>query len=180
MNEEKLKEMTLLGTAVVAAQYVEFALGGIASHAKHHPAAQTDRRLRSLTPEAFLRGDPADMKITFGQFAHAFGDAFLIRTDDLAGFIADRNLIAHSYVRTFHMKIKGVHKRDDAVEFLTDFIERAQYWRSVLQGFIHELKVAAAQREGREAEVVTTEKNRADVDAFRRHVEAYLKEKGEL
>lgn len=178
MIDDKIREMALLGTAIVSAQYVEFAIGGIAAHAGHLPAAQSDKRLRNLSAEAFLRGDPADIKITFGQFVHAFGDAFMIKTDDLTSFIGDRNLIAHHYVRTFQINIKGVDRRDDAIEFLENFIERAQSWRKILQGFIHELMVAAAKKEGREAEIVETEINRSDVKAFYRHVEAYIKESG--
>lgn len=180
MDNDKVREMALLGAAIVAAQYVEFAIGGIAAHAGHLPAAQGDKRLRNLTAEAFLRGDPADIKVTFGQFVHAFGDAFMIKTGDLTSFIGDRNLIVHHYVRTFHLKVKGTDRRDDAIEFLENFIERAQSWRKILQGFIHELMIAAAKKEGREAEIVETERNKSDVEAFHRHVAAYFKEKGNL
>jgi len=49
-----------------------------------------------------------------------------------------------------------------------------------LQGFVHALLKTAAQKEGREAELVTSAKNQADLEIFHRHVEAYLREQGKL
>lgn len=176
-SDENLTEAALLGAAIIAAQYVELALGGIAAHANHLPAAQGDRRLRNLKPDLFLRAEPGDLKVTLGQFVEAFGDTFMIRTEELVQFVADRNLIAHDYIRAFKMKNAGAPLREDPIQFLTGFIKRAQYWRSVLQGFIHALVLAAAEKEGRQSEVVTSAKNQADLKQFRQHVAAYVRQR---
>jgi hypothetical protein len=167
------EEYYLLGRALVAAQRVEFVLYGLAAHASHLPAAQKDKRLKTLTPEAFLRGDPRELKVTLGQLSVAFGDAFLIATPMLENFCEDRNLIAHNYLRVFKSEIRGTQRRDDAVPFLQKFLETAAYWEAILNGLLKELMVAAAAKEGRSSELVLSEQHHANMLAFRKHAEEY-------
>ena len=165
---------SLIGLALVAAQRIEFLLYGIASLAGHTPAAQKEKRFRELTPEKFLRGGESERKATLGQIVETFGDAFLIRTEDLVTFYKDRNLIAHDFVRTFRMNIRGTNPRRDAREFLFSFLERALYWEDVLRGFLAELKIAAAKKEGREAELEITADDFARMETYRKLAERHL------
>ncbi len=166
-------EFLLLGIAIFCAQRVEFTLYGIAAHAAHTPSAKARKHFRELTPEKFLRGDVGDLKATFGQLVESFGDAFLIKTQDLIDFYKDRNLIAHDYVRIFRSDIKGVPKREGGKEFLLDFIERAQKWEKILYGFLCELISAAAEKEGRLTKVKHTTKNLEAIEAYREQAIKY-------
>jgi hypothetical protein len=173
-------EFTLLGLSLYAAQRVEFVLYGLAAHASHLTVAQSERRFRTLTPDDFLTPGAAELKATLGQLVKTFGDSFLVRTSDLDKFIDDRNLIAHNYVRTFHMTLRGVKPRLDGEDFLRDFISRATLWEKVLRGLLSELIVAAAKRENRLEEVSLTDSDIENVTDFRELASQYLQESGKL
>ncbi len=138
------------------------------------PAAQTDRRFRKLTPEKFLRGDPKNLKATLGQLVEQFGDAFLIKTPDLIDFYEQRNLLAHGFYRAFHLNIRGAPVRKAPKDFLRAFISDAVRWTSVLRGLLAELKIAAAIKEGRESEVVTTDTELECIKMYREHAQRHL------
>lgn len=152
-GEAKVREMALLGTAVLLAQKFEFALYGIAAHLSHLPEAQQEKRFRELKPEAFLRGDPSDLKATLGQLVARFGKPLLLASNELDQFVADRNLIAHNYWRTFHANIDGVRRRQGAEQFLTRFISLADHLLKVVSGLLTSLRIEAALQEGREGDI---------------------------
>jgi len=162
-----LEECGLLGLAMLVAQRVEFLLYGIASHLAHTPAGQNDRRWRNLTPEKFLRGSADDLKATLGQLVEAFGDTLLISSPELADFYRDRNLVAHDYTRLYKAKIRGTVSPGDGPTFLRAFIERATYWEKVLQGALALLKMGAAEKEGRQAEINFTERDLEHIEIYR-------------
>jgi hypothetical protein len=175
-------EFMLIGAAIYQAQKIEWALYGIASHASHLQVAQCEKRFKQLTPEAFLRGDPAEFKATFGQIASVFGDSFLISGPELEQFIADRNLIVHDFYRLFYANIHNGHRRDDPVGFLKDFIRRGEFWLAIVRGFLVCLKEAAAKKEGRVKELAFTEKDLVNKDAYQTHArkvaERFLQKSG--
>jgi hypothetical protein len=169
-------ELTWIGAAVIAAQRIEFGLYGIAAHCSHTSAAAKEKRFRALTPETFLRGDPAELKATLGQLIAVFGDEFLIRTADLDRFVDDRNIIIHSYWRSTHAGIHGSQKRISApLEYLRHFVERSDRLLAVINGFLAHLMAAAAKREGRDFQI--TDNQRRDMEAYLRHVEQHLTER---
>lgn len=172
--EVDLDELALLGAAVIMAQKIEFALYGVAAHASHTPAAAKDRRFRNLTPEAFLRGDPAELKATLGQLVATFGDLFAISTADLNRYVDDRNLISHSYWRLTRAKIRGAQQLAEPVAFLRDFLKRSDELVDVLNGFVAHLMIAVGEKEIRE--VTLSAKQRYDMDAYLRHVAKHLGE----
>lgn len=175
MTDQDENELQLLGSALYAAQRVEFTLYGLAAHAAHTPAAKKERRFRDLTPESFLRGDTSELKATLGQLVTTFGEAFLIQTPELISFYEDRNLLAHDYFRTFHINIRGTpDRRQEGPEFLRDFIKRALYWETVLRGLLAEMIKSAAQKEGREAELAWTAEDLARINLFREHVAKHV------
>ncbi|WP_367348782.1 hypothetical protein [Sphingobium yanoikuyae] len=152
-GEAKVREMTLLGTSLILAQKFEFALYGIVAHLSHIPEAQQEKRFRELTPEAFLRGDPSDLKATLGQLAAKFGKPLLLSSNELDKLVEDRNLIAHNYWRTFHADIDGICRRQDAEPFLTRFISLTEHLLKVISGLLARLRVEAALKEHRETEI---------------------------
>jgi hypothetical protein len=90
--------LTLLGTAVLLAQKLEFALYGIVAHFSYLPEAQREKRFRELKPEAFLRGDPSDLKATLGQLVASFEKSLRLASNELDRLVKDRSLIAHNSV----------------------------------------------------------------------------------
>ena len=95
-NDEVLGECATIGTAILAAQRIEFLLYGIIAHIK--PESK-ERDKRHLTGESFLRGDVSDLRATLGQIAKVYGTEFLLSADDLEAFVKNRNLIVHDYWR---------------------------------------------------------------------------------
>jgi hypothetical protein len=168
-------ELVWLGAAVMAAQRIEFGLYGIAAHCSHTYAAAKEKRFRDLTLEAFLRGEPAQLKATLGQLIKAFGDQFLIRTADLDRFVDDRNVIFHNYWRLTRANIQGTQGIADPLVYLQDFVQRSDRLLAVIKGFLAHLMAAAAKREGRDFQI--TERQRLDMEAYVRHVEQHLAER---
>ena|ERR1043166_3794273 len=103
---------------------------------------------------------------------------FLINTSDLVKFYRDRNLIVHNFFRMFHANIKGVAApKETPCDFLRAFIAEASYWENILQGLLYELMSAAAEREGRQVELVITESHREKMRVYREHVARFLSSK---
>ena len=156
------------------AQKLEFALYGIAAHAAHTGAAKKKRRFRELDPERFLRGDPEDLKATLGEIVQTFGDAFLIKTAELEQWVRDRNLIVHDYFRTFVSPPRGVRRRDGEA-FLREFVDRAEKYRQVVQGLLHCLMEAAAEKES--VAFTRTPEMVAAITAYESHAAQHWSEK---
>ena len=173
-TEAKIREMALLGTAVLLAQKFEFALYGIVAHLSHLPEAQQEKRSRDLKPEAFLRGDPSDLKATLGQLAARFGKPLLLTSKEFDRLVSDRNLIAHNYWRTFHLEIRGIERRRDAEAFLTEFISLADHLLKVISGLLTRLRIEAASKEGREGEVTLSKDDLANMQLHLGHVHRNL------
>lgn len=173
-SEAKLREMALLGTSVLLAQKIEFALYGIVAHVSHLPEAQQEKRFRDLKPEAFLRGDPSDLKATLGQLAARFGKPLLLASNELDRLVSDRNLIAHNYWRTFHSDVQGAKRRQDAEPFLTSFISLAEHLLKVISGLLTCLRIEAARTEGREGEIILSESELANMLLHLGHVHRQL------
>jgi hypothetical protein len=173
-GEAQVREMALLGTAVLLAQKFEFALYGITACLAHLPEAQQEKRFRDLKPEAFLRGDPSDFKATLGQLAGRFGKPLLLASNELDQLVADRNLIAHNYWRTFHANIGGAGGRQDAGPFLTRFIALADHLLKVVSGLLTRLRIEAAVKEGREGEITLSEDDLVNMLLHLGHVHRQL------
>lgn len=173
-GEAQLREMALLGTAVLVAQKFEFAFYGIVAHLSHLPEAQQEKRFRDLKPEAFLRGEPSDLKATLGQLATRFGKPLLLASNELDQLVVDRNLIAHNYWREFHTDIRSVGRRRDAEQFLTRFISRAEHLLKVISGLLTRLRIEAAVKEGREGEVTFSEDDLANMVLHLGHIHRQL------
>ena len=174
-GEAQLREMALLGTAVLLAQKFEFAFYGIVAHLSHPAEAQQEKRFRELKPDAFLRGDPSDLKATLGQLAARFGKPLLLASNELDQLVADRNLIAHNYWRKFHTDIEGVGRRQDAEQFLTRFISLANHLLKVVSGLLTRLRIEAALKEGREAKITLGEDDLANMLLHFGHVHRQLR-----
>lgn len=152
-SHKQVREMALLGTSVLLVQKFEFALYGIVAHLSHLPEAQQEKRFRELTPEAFLRGDPSELRATLGQLAARFGTPLLLASDELDQLIEDRNLITHNFWRSFHADINGVDRRQDSESFLTGFISRVEHFLKVISGLIARLKIESALQSGCESTI---------------------------
>ncbi|MDF4711344.1 hypothetical protein P3564_23225 [Vibrio parahaemolyticus] len=166
-----LDECTLLGASLLGAQKLEFALYGVVSHLSHAYDGKKDKRFTELTPEQFLRGSVDDLKLTLGQLEMAFGEKLLISNDDLKEFIKDRNLIAHNYWRLVKTNVNGAEKLENPEEFLKRFIDKCEYWQSVLNGFLWLFMLEAAKKEGRIEEVTLSERQQSQIMIYREHVE---------
>ncbi len=167
-------EYLLLGTALLSAQRLEFALYGIVSHLSHLPEARKEKRFRELTPEKFLRGDVDDLKATFGQILTTFGDTLLIRNEDLNQFIDNRNLIVHNYWRLTQTSIRGTEKLNDPEGFLKKFISDSDKWTTIIKGLLYKLIEAAAEKEGRSSEITFNEQQLTDINNYLNHASANL------
>ena len=105
-HDEVLVECATIGAAVLAAQRIEFLLHGLIAHVKPE-LKRRDKRLRHLTGETFLRGDPSALRATLGQLVDAYGTELLLSADDLRKFVKNRNLIVHDYWRLSKARIRG-------------------------------------------------------------------------
>ena len=166
---EKVLVYTLVGAAIISAQKLEFALLGAISHLSHLPEAKSDKRFRDLTPEKFLRGNPEDLKVTFGQMKAHFGEKLLISGDELNKLIKDRNLVAHSYWRLTETNIKDACKLTDPETFLVDFINRCEKWGHIFRGLVYSFQKAVAEKDGRQSEVKFNEQQEQDIKAYQAH-----------
>ena len=169
-----IDECILLGGSLLAVQKFEFALYGIISHLPHLPEAQKEKRFRELTPEKFLRGDPEDLKATLGQLETAFGEKLLLSTTELKSLIKDRNLIAHNYWRLTKSNIKSAEKLESPLVFLKTFIERCEYWTTIIRGLLWILMKASAEKENRISEVNFTESQEIEILAYYAHAAKHL------
>jgi hypothetical protein len=167
------REFILLGGSLYVAQRVEFALYGLAAHAVHLASAKDAKHFRKLTPDSFLEGDP-DLKATLGLLVKTFGDALLLRTDELDEFVDNRNLIVHNYFRAFHTDLRDKPRRTDGEEFLTGFIERASRWEEILRGCVTQFQIAAAANAGRSSELSLTPEDEKRAAAYRQQAGRHL------
>lgn len=163
-------ECALLGESLLGAQKFEFALYGLVSHLSHAYDGKKDKRITETTPEKFLRGTVDDIKLTLGQLETAFGEKLLISNNELKQFINDRNLIAHNYWRLTKANIKGAENLENPKEFLSSFINKCQYWQSVINGCLWLFMQAAAKNEGRINEISFTERQQHEIECYYKHV----------
>ncbi|PYE35764.1 hypothetical protein C8J35_102146 [Rhizobium sp. PP-F2F-G38] len=159
-------EFRLLGLVLYTFQKIEFGLYGIAAHLSHLPEAQNDRRLASLTGEKFLRGDPRQFKVTFGQLVAVFSDVLMLSSPELHKIVENRNIIIHNYYRKFHTKFSDSLSDENKVTFLEKVLIEALEFLSVLQGLFVVLKEAAAKKEGRVQELVISDEDRQNRHAY--------------
>ncbi|HFQ8053737.1 TPA: hypothetical protein ACHTCR_005629 [Pseudomonas putida] len=129
---------------MMAAQKLEFALYGMASHLK-----EKGGQFKNLTPEDFLRGDGSNTKATLGALVREFGPKFDMGGKDLIELVRDRNLIAHDYWRMSRAKIEGGRSLENPIHFLVNFTKRCEYWISVCRGWVAIAMVATAEQAGR-------------------------------
>ena len=171
---DAIREMAMLGLALLSAQKVEFILYGAISHLSGLSDAK-DKRLRTLDPKVFLRGELDDLKLTLGQLVDEFGDKLLLTSEDLEGFVDDRNLIAHNYYRLTKTNIKGGPRLENPEEFLTDFIGRCNYWESVLRGLVQVMRRSIADQNG--VDITFTEEDIRYIQCYEEHAEVFLRSK---
>lgn len=165
MDEE---DLYMLGVAIYEVQAFEFGLYGLASHCSHLPEAQSQKRLRELDPEKFLRGDISDLKATLGQIVKVFGESFLIACVELDHFIGKRNNIAHNIWRFTNSNLQP-SPIDDVKRYLKEFIAETKTWRTIIRGLITQMRVAAAEVEGRTDELSLSEDDKRCIDVFLEH-----------
>ena len=165
------EELLLLGSALIEAQKVEFAFGGIIAHMTHFKGLkEKDRRLKDIDPEVFLRGDPKKMKITLGQMANLAGEEFSLDIEKLSEFCDRRNTVMHNYYRLAKAELRDdPFAINDGRVFLQQFIHDAEYWLKIFQGIVALLKKGAAIKQGVEIELTASELNA--IGLYREQVE---------
>lgn len=136
-------EYTLLGIAVIYAQRVEFVIYGLAAHFPNSADALIKKRLASTSPEDFLRGDVSKLTITLGQLGKGFAPALGLDPIQIDRYIADRNIVAHSFYRLFHMRISGALHMEDPKGWLRLFIANSVTLERDLRTLLHEIQVQA-------------------------------------
>ncbi|MDH0618294.1 hypothetical protein [Pseudomonas fulva] len=137
-------EFLCMGRAMMAAQKLEFALYGMASHLK-----EKGGQFKGLTPDEFLRGDGSKTKATLGVLVREFGARFDMGGNDLIELVSDRNLIAHDYWRMSRAKVKGGRSLENPIDFLKNFTKRCEYWISISRGWIAIAMIACGEQAGR-------------------------------
>ena len=164
---DRITEATLLGAALLEAQKLEFALYGIASHLR--PEALTDKRLKNIDPEKFLRGDPKDLKVTFGQLKNALGDKLFLSSVEFDKLVQDRNLLAHSYWRLSRSNIRDAHKIEDPEVFLISFQSDCRRWQSIISGLLGVMMKSVATTNDCLDELNLSDKQLADMQIYYDH-----------
>ena len=172
-TDDILLECASVGAAVLAAQRIEFLLYGLSAHVK--PELKSgDKRFRDLTPEGFLRGDPAELRATLGQLAKAFGPKFLLSSDDLEEFVRARNLIVHDYWRMSKARIRDGRRLESPLTFLLKFLHDCQHWEGILRGVLVTMKLSAATSADDGEPLALTQEALDYMDEYHRHVHAHL------
>ena len=138
----------MIGLALPVAQRVELLLYGLVAHVRDE-LKQGDRRFRGLTPVSFLRGDDSEMRATLGQLATAYGEDFLLSSDDLTAFVKKRNLIALDYWRLARASIRDAEELQNAMGFVQGCLADCQRWERILRGVLANFKLAAASKRRR-------------------------------
>ena len=164
---DAIEEATLIGVALLAAQRLEFVLYGIASHLK--PEALTDKRLKNINPEIFLRGDPKNLKVTFGQLKIELGDKLFLASAEFDKLVDDRNVLAHSYWRLSRSGIRDAQKIENPEEFLKKFISDCNHWQSIMYGLLAVMMKSVATSSNRLDELKLSEKQLQDLQVYYEH-----------
>ena len=167
-----LIESVAVGGAVLAAQRVEFLLYGLIAHTKDE-IKNDDKRFQGLTPETFLRGDLADLRVTLGQLVEAFGGKFLLSTKELKKFVKDRNLIVHNYWRRARSDIAGGEPLEDPVGFVLLFLQQCERWEKILKGLLAYMRLYIARKRGDEQKAGITEEDQRYMEYYAAHVEEH-------
>ena len=164
---DKIEEATLLGAALIEAQKLEFALYGIAVHLK--PEFLTNKRLKNIDPEAFLRGDPNNLKVTFGQLKKEIGDLLCLSSEDFDKLVEDRNLLAHNYWRLSQSGIHDAHKIENPKAFLVTFQLDCRRWNSILSGLLAVMLKKVATANNCLDTLDLSDKQIADIEIYYNH-----------
>lgn len=122
---------------------------GLAAHFPQNADKLLKKRLESTTPEEFLRGDVSKLTITLGQLAKGFGPALGLNEAMIEQYIEDRNVVAHSFYRLFHMKIDGAEPRENPVQWLRHFIANSLVLERDLRKTLYQIRLSSALAAGR-------------------------------
>lgn len=134
--EVKLQEYALLGSALIAAQRVEFYIYALAAHIDTEHPSKDGTRFSELTAESYLRGDPATHKATLGQLVKKFAEILDINTVELEQFVEDRNQVIHNYWRLYQSQIRDSVRGENGPQFLREFIELSNIVEKQILGCI--------------------------------------------
>lgn len=157
-------ETFVVGAAVLASQRVEFLLYGLIAHVKDK-IKNEDKVFQGLTPENFLRGDPAALRATLGQLVRAFGDILPLTTKELKQFVEDRNLIVHNYWRLTKSGIRDGAHLENPLGFVIRFLNQCARWEEILKGILAYLRLSSAG--GDEQKAGITEEDRRCMDLYK-------------
>ncbi|MCY3787887.1 MAG: hypothetical protein OXH63_03765 [Gemmatimonadetes bacterium] len=172
-DDQVFVECATIGEAVLAAQRIEFLLNGLIAHVKPE-LKRRDKRLRQLTGETFLRGDPSALRATLGQLVEAYGIELLLSVDDLRNFVKNRNLIVHDYWRLSKDRIRGGRTLENPIAFLREFIGDCQRWEGILRGLLAHMRISAARAAGGEKQANLTIEDLDYMDQYETHVGSHL------
>ena len=172
-GEKLLEEWAMIGAAVLCSQRIEFLLYGLISHLGEDHKDQ-DKKFRNLDPEKFLRGNISDLKVTLGQLVDAYGDKFLLSTEDLVEFIKQRNLIVHSFWRLTKSNIRDSERLENPGQFLKNFLAKCEHWEKVLRGLMATMKVAISKKAEDQVESQITGEEQRYMEYYEENAEKYL------
>lgn len=129
---ENSSELALLGCALLETQKVEFGLYQVITKLISKHSCEKERKVLSITPEAFLKGSPKELELTLNLYEQVFGDKLPLKTNEIQDFISHRNLIANNYWRVTGADIKGGEKLANPSVYLKAFIAKCELWTSML------------------------------------------------
>jgi len=159
-----IREVSLLGIAVLISQQIEFALYGIALHLDSEKLTSNKNiknKFNGQTAAGFLHGDKKEYTQTLGRIYEYCGKDLGLKSDDFDNFISNRNDIIHNYLDlTRRKEIKN------GEEFLEDFIKQSKNLNDILNGVLKVTMRVIAKKHNREDELSFSKKDELDIEKY--------------
>ena len=128
VNKNNSSELTLLGSALLEAQKVEFGLYLVITQLTAKHSCEKEKKVLSITPEAFLKGSPKKLELALSLYEQAFGDKLPMNTNEIKDFVSHRNLISTNFWRVTGADVKGGEKLANPTAYLQGFIAKCEQW----------------------------------------------------
>jgi len=132
--------LSLIGSALISCQKVEFMTYGLISHFKN---IQHEKKFRKLSPQVFLDDSAESKEIR----KHTLGQLFKLLKDKNVAYIHDRlddyltkrNILIHELLREFYKDNNNEINDSRVKEFCIEIIETSNKLEKFFKGFLYQL-----------------------------------------
>ena len=132
VNINNSSDLALLGSALIEAQKVEFSLYQVITQLTAEHSCEKEKKVLSITPEAFLKGSPKELELTLSLYEQVFGDKLPLKANEIKDLVSYRNLISNNFWRVTGADVKGGEKLANPNAYLQSFLAKCELWTTIL------------------------------------------------